>query len=1020
MGLSSGLSRSIARAALLAALAGAWVPGASGATCPVPAPVLTGPSGIQAGESYSLSWTSVFTDLATSSVNYYVVERALDPAFSSSVDQITTQRSAITLPPAPASAQIVYHRIVVKSSCPGASVDAIVSNVVAVPVDAVCNVPPGVGELSVSPPNPPAYSVWVITWNTLGSGPGPGGGPTGLTFRIRQTSGASASATEWVVAGGASSFTGGTGDYVFQVRAEASCGAVGPWSPSLRVTVGNVLRPALLLVSEPAPIAALVPAAGTRATTSFVVRNGGGEPILVRAKPDDSGFVVAPDSFTLAPNGVQTVGVTSLYVTALARPVHASVQLVAGDASLSVPLDCMITAAPSAAKVAWSDPAVDIGRVGDPVLRSILNPSSSAAAFVATVRAPWLSVESLDGDSWDRPLAAHESRTVRISVDRAKRRSGTGMEVGAIALATVGFADRPETLLVTDDGPLVPPTPAGPSGTPAAAARTRLLYPAFPNAVDAKSVGRFAADLWLTNTDAVNPVAVSLLFNPVGGPGDGSLLRRFDLSLAAGETRRYRNVVGTLLGVDGAFTAEVRSPAPTVTATVLVNNRPLPATVAARNASRRTLAATAPAVGQYGFELRPTVPGEGVKQSDPIHVVSGLAHDANRRSNLLLLETSGYDTTVLVEVYNAAGQPVTKNGQPVQLLKTVPANGTLQLNDADELFDAPPLSPAYAYARISWKSSGTDTSGSQKGSIVGMATVIDNRTQDSSLHVGVSIQALNPSYVPGSSLTASRRSLASLPFAGGPAPLFFPTVHSAGAPLESGDKPFWRTRVTLTNTSEEPRSAVLEYHDAADSSLTRQLAVGLSPNAIFSYEDILETVGLGILPNQNTYGTIQIQGTGWAGVDVQTEAYTVDPVQGVGDFKSGMEGYAYFHGYSSFQSNLGTMSFDGAESSSAYRTNLILNEVGGDYCDVVIAAYLPGSFVPIASVSKRIPPMGYLSDELFHSILGLNLSELTDVRVVVRQVGGDGVFLAFASKIDLVSGDPANIFLRPAAAGTGR
>jgi hypothetical protein len=38
----------------------------------------------------------------------------------------------------------------------------------------------------------------------------------------------------------------------------------------------------------------------------------------------------------------------------------------------------------------------------------------------------------------------------------------------------------------------------------------------------------------------------------------------------------------------------------------------------------------------------------------------------------------------------------------------------------------------------------------------------------------------------------------------------------------------------------------------------------------------------------------------------------------------------------------------------------------------------------------------------------------------VRQVGGDGVFLAFASKIDLVTGDPANIFLRPAAAGTGR
>ncbi|HMA29116.1 MAG TPA: hypothetical protein VKS23_04580, partial [Thermoanaerobaculia bacterium] len=730
------------------------------------------------------------------------------------------------------------------------------------------------------------------------------------------------------------------------------------------------------------------------------------------------------------PNAAQTIGVTSLYVTALLRPVHASVQLSTGDATLTVPIDCMITAAPSTAKVAWSNSAADIDRDGDPVLRSIVNPSASTAAIVATVHAPWLSVMSLDGQPWDRPLAANESRTVQITVDRAKRRSGTGTEVGAISLATVGFPASPETLLVTDDGPPVLPAATGSGAAPSTAPRTRLLYVAFPNAVDARSVGRFAADLWLTNTDAVNPVAVSLLFNPVGAPSDDSLLRRFDLTLAAGETRRYRNVVGTLLGVDGSFTAEVRSSAPTVTATALVNNRPLPATAAARNASRRALAGTTPLTGQYGFELRPTIPGEGVKQSDPIHVVSGLAHDANRRSNLLLLETSGYDTTLTVALFDAAGDPVMRNGGVVQFETTVPANGTVQINDADQLFDSAPLPGTYAYATLTWKTSGSDALGATKGSVVGMATVIDNRTQDSSLHVGVSVQALNPSFVPGSSLTVSRRTLASLPFGGGPAPLLFPTVHSAGAPLAEGESPFWRTRVTLTNTgtkATDQREVVFEYLET-NTGVIRQATATLTPKAVAHYEDVLEQK-FGILPGQSTYGAIRIQATenndgtwatGWAGVDVQTEAYTVDPVQGVGDFKTGMEGYSYQHGYSSFQSNLGTMSFDGAESSSAYRTNLILSEVGGDYCDVVIAAYLPGSFVPIASVTKTLPQYGYLSDELFHNILGLNLSELTDVRVVVRQVGGDGVFLAFASKIDLVSGDPANIFLRPAAAGTGR
>ena len=385
--------------------------------------------------------------------------------------------------------------------------------------------------------------------------------------------------------------------------------------------------------------------------------------------------------------------------------------------------------------------------------------------------------------------------------------------------------------------------------------------------------------------------------------------------------------------------------------------------------------------------------------------------------------------SVLVELFNNQGKPVTKNGQPVQLQKTVPANGTLQVNDADELFDAAPLAGTYAYARITWKSSAADASGAQNGSVVGMATVIDNRTQDSSLHVGVSTNALDPSYVPTSNLTASRTALASLPYAGAPAPLLFPTVHSAGAALATGAKPFWRTRVTLTNTSEEQRSATLEYLDAVDPSVTREYGVGLSPGGIFSFEDVLEE-HLGVLPGQNAYGAVKISGgtknndgtwaSGWAGVDVQTETYTVDPVQGIGDYKTGMEGYAYFHGYSSFQSNLGTMSFDGAENSTSYRTNVILHEVGGASCDVIISAYMPGSFVPVASVTHRLAPFGYFSDELFTNVLGLNLTEVTDVRVVVRQISGDGVFLAFASKIDRASGDPANVFLRPAAAGTGR
>src|ERR1019366_9113906 len=221
MGLISRYSRSILMAAPLLVAAAPWAPAAPGATCPVSTPVLTGPAGVQAGISYSLSWTNVLTDLTASSANYYIVERALDSAFSSGLDQAITQRSAITLSPGAASAKVLYHRIVVKSSCPTAQPAAIVSNTVAVPVKTVCDVPPTVGEPSANPANPPAFSTWVVTWDTLGTGAGPGAAP----------------------------FTGPPGHHASGLGAEATSRSDGPWSPAVSVTVGGVLSTALQLVS---------------------------------------------------------------------------------------------------------------------------------------------------------------------------------------------------------------------------------------------------------------------------------------------------------------------------------------------------------------------------------------------------------------------------------------------------------------------------------------------------------------------------------------------------------------------------------------------------------------------------------------------------------------------------------------------------------------------------------------------------------------------------------------------------
>jgi hypothetical protein len=946
--------------------------------------------------------------------------------------------------------------VVVRSSCPAGSPVPIVSNTLAVSVRSECAEPAPVGDITVAPANPPAYSTYVVSWDTGGNGgPGPGGGPANLKFRLRRTS--PLDAKESVSQSGSASFSDAPGEYVYQVRAESSCGAAGPWSLPKKVIVGNAPQASLLLVGEPKPIVIL--ASEAPGSTSLVVRNGGAAPLTVAATPDLDYVRVEPSSFTIGPNETQVLRATVLFYAPTFRPYHTAVTLKSGQTTLKVPVDCMVSSAPAPAPVAWSDGDAEIDADAHAVLRTIANPASAPAAFVASIRVPWISIESLDGETWDRPLEPQETRTVRIVVDRARRRAEIGTEIGVVTLGTAG---QPGTnnLTVTDDGPKLRyyGVPAVPVPT---SARTRLLYASMPNAEDARGVGRFTSDLWVTNSDVVSPMGVTMYFTPiVPGGGRAYEFLRVDQKLGPGETRRFRNVVGNLLGLEGAYSVEVRSDASTLSATAVVNNTPLqklPAVARGPLAGLRapaagpSTAANLAASGKYGFEMRPTAPGEGAKSTDPLYVLSGMIHDDKKRTNLLLLETSGYDTYVDIAFFQSDGKPVTKGGVNVQLLRQkVSAGQAVQINDPDVFDGVDPMPDSFVWALVKFDDAFTDAFGISHGSVVPMATVVDNRTSDSALHVGVSTKDLNPviqSTQPSSGrATLSRDSLAGLPYSGGPTPLLMPFVHGWGAPLGSGSKPFWRSRITLTNSGEVQRRIQFQLLDQTGNAAANNVFANiyvLGPGTVQHFEDFFEEacnilvdgVPFPVPPDLPVYGGLLInppskkQGDGtytsdWTDVDVQTEIYTADPNAvdqlSAGQYASGMEAYTYRHGYSSFQSSLGTVQFDGAESSSDYRTNLILHEVGNATCTLSLTAYLPGSFIPIAGTTVSLAPLEYRQAELFRGFLGLDLTQITDVRVVVRQIDGDGVFMSFASKINLATGDPANIFLRPAAAGTGR
>ena len=1002
------------------------------ASCPPGRPVLSGPASVNRYEGYSISWTGVLATRTTSPADIFVVERSEDPAFVTGVERFQTNRTSTAWGAPGGVARTLYHRVGIQSFCSGPNAIRVDSLPLAVSVTTQCAPPIELEPPDVSPAAPPAYTTYVVSWDTLGAGePGPGGGAQGLRFRLRRTSGAGEE-KETVIDGGAAAFADPPGEYFYSVRTENICGEASAWSRATRVVVGATKTSALVVVSAPRPF--LVPAtAGAGASTSVVVRNVGSEELDVTASSPRGALVASPASFRIAAGDAMRVGVVVPAPVDPAAPLHAELVLAAKDVAVRVPIDVAAAEAAAATPVGWDDDGADVDRAGNGLRRTLVNSGSLPAAVATSISAEWLTVSSLDGKAWDRPLAPGESRPVWISVDRGRRRAAIGTEVATVTVVTAGRAESPKSLSVTDDGPLV----AGGAGAPSSGddlpplylMKSRLLFPSLPNAVDALGIGRYSSDVWLSNVDALSPIRVVLTMTPAGQPNTSAGVRQFVFSLGPGETRRFRNIVGTVFGYEGACSLDVSSPAATLSATAMVNNKPLVPLVAGKTtALGAAIEGTLLSTAEFGFEMRPVAPGEGASASDPTFVVSGLWHDARRRTNLILRETTGYETVVKLELFDAAGNPVVKDGSVVSLEIKVPALGSLQVNDA-ELFPSGALAGSL-WARLEFRRGSIDAFGRVHGAVVPFATVIDSGTQDASLRVGVSTAALTP-YVTNGTTPPSLRGLATgLPFGGEPESIFFPVARVTGAALSSGQPPRWRTRATFTNVNAtESRTVRFRFRDSTNPGAEKYAAVLVGRGTTADVDDVLGQL-FGVGDSSAAWGTIEVDavrnGDGswsntWADVDIQTETYTADTESpSRGEFRTGMEAYSYRHGYSSFQSNLGTVLIDGAEISPRNRTNLILQEVGGTPCTVAVGVYQHGSLVPLAIQSVALRPFEYVSRELFRDLMQLDLDEVVDARVVVRQTEGDGVFMAFVSKINLVTGDPANVFLRPASAGTGR
>ena len=1034
---------SLTRGALVVAgvlLASGGAPSAfAQSPCPPERPVLSGPAVVNRFEGYSISWTNVLGTRSTGPADIFVVERSDDPAFARDVERFQTNRTSTAYGPPLGGGRTFHHRVAVQSFCAGPTALRVESQILPVRVSAECAPPIQVEPPAVSPAAPPAYTTYVVSWDTLMAGqPGPGGGAQGLRFRLRRSTGWG-EVKETLMDTGTAAFADGPGEYSYQLRTENVCGEVSSWSKPARVVVGTSKTWALVLVSAPKPFF-VQPGIDSVPSTRMTVRNAGSEALDVTASSPSGALVASPGAFRIEGGDSVSVSVTVARAIDTSAPFHEELTLRSKDVVLRVPVDVGAASEAAATPAGWDDEGADVDAAGNGLQRTLLNPGALPASIVTSISAEWLTVRGVDGKAWDRPLAPGERRPVWISIDRSKRRAAIGTEVATVTVVTAGHVGSPKSLSVADDGPFLGgsggTSAGGESLPPLYLMKSRLLFPSLPNAVDALGVGRYTSDVWLSNVDALSPISVVLTLTPSGQGNTSVGVQQFVFALGAGETRRFRNIIGTIFGFEGGCSLDISSPAATLSATAMVNNKPLAPLVAGKTAALGTAVEGALlSNAEFGFEMRPVAAGEGVSAYDRSFIVSGLWHDASRRTNLILRETTGNATQVVIRLVDNEGHPVLKNGQEIRLDVTVPALGSIQINDAD-LFPEEPLTGGSVWAQLEFQRGVTDPFGRERGAVVPFATVIDSGTQDASLRVGVSTSALSPvTPASASSSSSSVEALASgLPFDGGPELLVLPVAHVAGAALSNGVSPHWRTRVTLSNVgATEQRNVRLRFRDKSgrlpDGTL-EQTAVVVPPGWGITFDDILGDL-FGIPADAGVWGTIEADnvkradGTWlftWADVDVQTETYTKDTaeVPARGEFRTGMEAYSYRHGYSSFQSNLGTALIEGAETSPRYRTNLILQEVGGAPCSVAVGVYQPGSLVPLAIQFVSLKAGDYISRELFRDLMKLDLEEIVDARVVVRQMDGDGVFMAFVSKINLVTGDPANVFLRPASAGTGR
>lgn len=756
----------------------------------------------------------------------------------------------------------------------------------------------------------------------------------------------------------------GSDAFVGDVRLQAQVATPGClFGPLGEAASVRVVIPPVAFVSLTPAVSWLAGVAdgGAPPSTSFEIKNVGGMRGTTTFSAAGGFFTASPAAVDLDPGAKGTVTLTAT-VAAARTPGLTSGLLTAtsGNDSITVPVSLLVvsgSAAPgarpnakavvSANRLVFSAPA---GQNPAPQTLTLsvsgLSPSETAVIqATAGADSQWLVLPGTVA-----AITGTQQLNGQFRVDRARRATKDAVLARRtlVTLTVVGGAPGSATIVEVLD--VEPPTVQ----TNAGGDRRNLTGQSFVVPTAVKAPGQFGAsfltDGWLRNESAFD-VPADLYFAPDGRDGLlDATVRKASVTVPANRTIRLSDGLDSVFATTGSGQIEVKSPYPG-----LLSVRTKVESVTNGDPTSR-----------YGTEIPTVARGSGIGLGQGELVVGGIFESPSNRTNLILTETSGAQTTVRVTVYDVDGSVVGSRNFDV------PAFGKIQLGRIVTL-----VSPSRTVAGGSASVSAV----SGAGRVVAVAIVIDNRSNSFSAILGQKVRAT-------SARAAGKSLVMVIPSA----------VKTTGAFNTS-----FTTSLSMVNGTASPANLTLtyQYTDLDDG------------NQVKNVQKTLSIVPLGSLPQSvagdvlsalfgvtnRSFGWIKVEGDISRIVASAAISSQVDPGNPALGLKTAQVQALLTDSPDVLAKDLDQHLFAGAEKSEQRRTNLVLEEVAGLGGDVDVWLASAAGDV-LARKTYSLSPGQYLQITDVFGSFDLGNGPYQNVQILARMKGGSGKVVAFASVID--------------------